>query len=148
MALKKTCKCGAIIDYADKYCGECELEVKYTKAERNKTYDKNVRNLRDKKYTEFYHSKQWRHVVERVKKKYNYMDIYSYYINNKIEYGKICHHVRELKMDGWDSRLDTNVIVYVTHDNHTLIHDMLDDDYEGTVKVLLGLIQRYEEEFK
>ncbi|GCD13162.1 hypothetical protein Ctaglu_47850 [Clostridium tagluense] len=131
----------------DKCCTECKAKVKKDKAESNKIYDESVRQLRDKQYTQFYHSKQWRQVVEIVKSMYNYIDIYSYYVLHKIEYGKICHHCRELKVDGWNDRLNANMIVYLTHDNHEKIHKMLEKDYEGTVKMLEGLMKRYNEEF-
>lgn len=147
MALKKMCQCGAIIDYADRYCSECEPKAKIDKAESNKIYDDCVRHLRDAKYTQFYHSKQWRQIVEIVRNMYNYIDIYSYYLLNKVEHGYICHHVRELKIDGWDDRLNANAIVYVTDDNHKAIHKLLLDDYEGTISMMQGLIKRYKEDF-
>ena len=53
MALKKTCMCGKIIDYAISYCEDCVAKVK----ERNKQYDKRARYSRDNaKYNKFYHS--------------------------------------------------------------------------------------------
>jgi 5-methylcytosine-specific restriction enzyme A len=148
VALKKQCRCGNIIDYSQRYCPECESKVKQEKTESNKQYDKNVRALRDKKYTSFYHSSDWVKTTGLVKSKFNYLDIYSYYIEGKIEYGNICHHIREIKSkQGWEDRLRADTIVYLTHENHALIHSMMDKDYQRTVRMLEELIDRWNKEF-
>lgn len=148
IALKKTCKCGRIIDYSDKYCEECSKKVDQEKAEKNKTYDKNVRQLRDKKYTAFYHSKEWGKIVEVVKSRYKYLDIYSYYVLYQIEYGNVVHHIEMLKTtEGWEHRLNLDGLVYLSHSNHALIHNLYEKDYEGTKKMIRELIERYKNEF-
>jgi len=136
-----------MIDAKDKYCDECGSKVKIDKTESNRIYDTHVRGVRDLEYTQFYHSKQWRQIVEIVKSKYNYVDVYSLYVLHRVERGDICHHVRELKVDGWSDRLNPNMIVYLTHNNHSNIHALLDKDYEGTIKMLEGLINRYIEDY-
>ncbi|RMC95197.1 HNH endonuclease [Clostridium autoethanogenum] len=149
MALKKLCSgCGKIIDYNLKRCEECEKKYKVDKAEKNRIYDKNVRQLRDAKYTTFYHSKEWIKTVDIVKSECKGLDIYSYYILHKIEYGDICHHIRPLKIDGWDDRCNVNRIVYLTHSNHALVHGMLNDNYEGTVYMMIGLVDRWKREYE
>lgn len=149
MSLKKCCpRCGTIIDYADKYCEECSKKVKKDKAESNKQYDKNVRKLRDKQYTSFYHSREWIKTVEVVKSKYKCLDIYSYYVLGVIEYGNICHHIELLKTsEGWEHRLDIEGLIYLTNTNHATIHSLYEKDYEGTKKMLRELIDRWNKEF-
>ena len=58
--LYKCCpNCGKVIDYAEKYCIDCNKVVKKDKAENNRAYDKNVR-----KNVNIYASKIW-HIVRK-----------------------------------------------------------------------------------
>lgn len=145
MALKKLCpRCNEVIDYSSKYCISCSRDARKDRAENNKAYDENVRRLRDSKYDSFYHSGEWRKTVEVVKNKYKYLDIYSYYILNIIEYGNVSHHIEVLKTDeGWNARLNTNKLIYLTDTNHALIHSLYNVDYDGTKKILYKLINKW-----
>lgn len=149
MALKKLCRCGKLIDYTDKHCSECEKKVDQEKRARVRRYDREVRNSdSNKRYVDFYNSKAWRTLSEVIRRKYNGLCVYDYYINNKITDGYICHHLREIKKDGWENRLNANMIIYLSHQNHELIHRLYEKDYEGTVRMLEGLIEKFNSEFK
>lgn len=149
--LKKICPvCNKnLIDYKDKHCPACNKRVEREKKEQWQYYDKNVRRSEDNlKYTEFYHSKEWITTTELIKQKYKYLDIYDYYINNQISYGRICHHILPIKTtEGWNQRLNINGIIYLSDSNHEKIHIMMEKDFEGTVKVMYDLVNRWNKEF-
>ena len=147
MALKKLCvRCGSVINYTDRLCSKCDNSKE--KAENNRQYDKKVRQVKDKQYTDFYQSKEWKATTREVKRIYKGLDIYSYYVLGKIEYGNISHHIEELRTkEGWGQRLNTKDMIYLTTGNHNLIHKMYEKDYEGTKRMLRELIKRYKDEF-
>ncbi|KHO32074.1 hypothetical protein OR62_13755, partial [Clostridium tetani] len=69
MALKKMCpKCGCLISMAEKICEKCIGKYLEEKKESNKLYD---RRYRDKRSTEFYHSKPWLIVREQIRERDN-----------------------------------------------------------------------------
>ena len=84
------------------YCTKHIHTVEEKKAERNKYYDKNIRN---KKHADFYKSKGWIETRADVLTIYNGIDIYSYYVDNEVVLANTVHHIVELKED-WDIMLD------------------------------------------
>ena len=143
MALRKTCTCGKIIDYSQRYCKECQEKHAQDKVQRYKHYDKNIR---DKDTTAFYNSPEWEKVRAEVLRKYKGLDLWEYYINKKIVYADTAHHVIELKED-WSRRLDINNLFPLTQGNHSMIHKLYKKDKQGTQKLLLELIKRWEKEY-
>lgn len=143
MPLKKQCRCGKIIDYSAKYCDECEDKVKQTKKESNQYYDKNIRN---KDSSEIYHSVEWNRLTEQCKNRFKGLDVYSYYILGKLEYGSLCHHIEEITLNK-DRRYDLENLIYLSNSNHNMIHSLYKKDYEGTKKMLFELVSRWKKEF-
>lgn len=143
MALKKECKCGRIIDYSDKCCPNCEDKMKENKKDSQRYYDKNIRNQDSKAV---YHSIQWDYLTTQCKVKFKGLDIYSYYVLDKIEYGYICHHVEEITVNK-DRQYDITNLIYLSKSNHNIIHGLYKNDYEGTKKMLFELIGRWNKEF-
>ena len=112
--------------------------------QRHKEYD---RYARDKKADDFYHSRQWDKAREDAIAYYNGMDIYSYYILNKIEYGDTVHHIVPLKED-WSKRADKDNLIYLTESNHQQIHKaMREGQHDEIIKLLQGAAERYRREF-
>ncbi len=112
--------------------------------QRHKEYDK---YSRDKKSDAFYHSKEWELARDDTINYYTGIDIYSYYILGKIEYGQTVHHIVPLK-DDWIKRVDRKNLIYLTESNHQLIHKAMNEGkYGETIELLNGLVKRYEEEF-
>ena len=150
MSLKQTCKCGKIIDYSMKYCKECESKAQQEKAEQNKHYDKNVRNSEDnKKYTEFYHSKEWNGVREYINSKYNGICLYSYLVLHEVVYVGTVHHIEESK-NNWDRRLDKNNLIPVCLEVHNMIHaeyNKSETKKKEMQKVLFKLLEKFKNEF-
>lgn len=144
MPIYKRCsRCGNRIPSGTKCPCIIEIEKQRKKA-RDKYYDDNVR---DKVADDFYHSKEWEIARDDAIAHYVGMDIYSYYILGKIEYGHTVHHIVPLK-DAWDKRINRNNLIYLTESNHQLIHKaMREGKYHETIQMLQDLIIRYEKEF-
>lgn len=74
---------------------------------------------------EVYHSKQWENLTKQCKEIYKGLDIYSYYVLGRIEYGKICHHI--LTVDECkDRQYDINNLIYLSSSNHAYVHSCYD----------------------
>lgn len=78
--------------------------------------------------------------------KYSYIDLYCYYVENRIVHANTVHHVVELR-DDWDKRLDVGNMFPCSIETHSKIHVMYKKDKEDTQKLLLELIERYKKEF-
>lgn len=101
----------------------------------------------DKKYqaiheTLFYSSKEWSILRKQIIETFYGIDIYSYYMEDRIESGYTVHHIIPIQED-WSRRLDKNNLIYLTESNHRLIHNRMKEEKEATVKLLLDLIQRF-----
>lgn len=141
-------KCGKKIEYSLKYCEECSKTVEQQKRKRYRDYKaKRMQDVYEKQLQEFYNSVEWKRVRESTISRYFYLDIYSYYEEGTIEYGYTLHHIIPIR-NNWNSRLDTNNLIYLTEKNHQMIHKMLDKDYEGTVCMLQELVKRWNKEFR
>lgn len=142
MALMKLCRCGVIIEYHTKYCDRCKVKYEKEKAESIKYYDKNIR---DKRATAFYNSKEWLKVREYILAKYKGLDLYAYFILKEIAYADTAHHIIELK-DDWAKGLEASNLFPLTSINHGKIHKMYRRDKEGTQEMLVGLLKRWKRE--
>lgn len=112
--------------------------------QRHKEYDKYTR---DKTTSVFYHTKDWEKVRKQARAYYNGLDIYSYYILGKIEYGQTVHHITPLK-DNWKKRFDLDNLIYLTESNHQLLHKaMREGKYKETIELLQSLTKKYKKEF-
>lgn len=73
------------------------------------------------------------------------MDIYSWYVNGKIEVGAIVHHVIPIK-DDYEKRFEIGNLIYLTYNNHTLIHQLYSQSPERkaeTQQELMNLIRQW-----
>ena len=129
-------------------CGKRLLEG--TQCECRKARHKEYKRYRkDSKEQSFYSSNAWLSIKEILKDRYKELDIYSYYVLNKIEYGQTMHHIEELK-DNWGRRLDRDNIIYLTESNHQLIHKLYRESpkkKKETMQLLFELVERYKKEF-
>lgn len=145
--LYKTCpKCNNKITYELKYCEVCQVihdnESLMHKSNSNKYYNTEIR---DKERSDFYHNISWTRLAEQCKKNFFYLDIYSYYYENKIEYGDISHHIEELEKND-KRKLDINNLIYLTQSHHNHIHAMYKKNYGGMKQILFNLVERWNKE--
>lgn len=101
----------------------------------------------DKQTEPFYLTKEWRMArIQCIKNCYG-LDIFSFYQFGIIQYGFTVHHIYPVA-DYWDKRLLQSNLIYLTESNHRVIHNMMKQDFNGTVKTLLELKQRFEREYR
>lgn len=146
MALKKLCpRCRKRIDIDQPYCDECKNKVT---TNRNKIYDETVRYNKDNMaYTKFYKSIEWLKLREYILEIYNYIDLYEYYINNKLVTADTVHHIVEIR-DNWSKRLISANMFPCSTNSHNVVHSMYDKNKVGTQILLNSLINKYKEEFR
>ena len=75
--LLKSCRCGKLIPQSMKMCEECEQRQQ----SRHMIYN-NTR--RDERAAEFYISKEWRAMRERIIEVYDNVDIYALYVEHEL----------------------------------------------------------------
>lgn len=146
----RPCKARGCKELTRDISGYCESHMHIAeekKVERNRFYDKQVRHKRDKRYTDFYHSDEWEFVRADLLSDYNELDLYAYYIENKVVKANIAHHIEELK-DNWDKRLDKENLFPVSDNSHRQIHMMYKKDKEDTQDLLRSLLKKWNKQFK
>ena len=113
--------------------------------ERYKRYN---HERKDSKEDKFYFTSEWDIKRTKIKNKFKGLDIYSYYINGVTEYGKIVHHIVEVKED-WSKRLDDDNLILLTDSNHKKIHKMMLKSSKDKIYIqeqLKKIVKKYEEE--
>lgn len=149
MGLKKLCSysgCNTLIDYRTKYCDKHRTKDRdrYKDYRRNRLQDKEEKSRQD-----FYNSLEWKNVRDLAIRKCFGIDIVEYYKTGQIIMGYTVHHIVELK-DDWNRRLDINNLIYLSQENHLRIHKIMEqskEDKEKVTEMLLGLKDRFEQEF-
>ncbi|GEP65780.1 hypothetical protein CBE01nite_35480 [Clostridium beijerinckii] len=135
MICKRCSRCGKRIQTGSK----CNCSQK-----RYKEYDKDKINSKEKK---FYSSDQWNKIKDKAKELYEYIDIYSYYVSNKLEYGQTVHHIVPIKRE-WEKRFALDNLIYLTESNHRVIHNRMENgEYNEVINELNELVARFKKEF-
>lgn len=95
-----------------------------------------------------YHSSLWKRLCAEAKEHYSHMDIYSWYVLGRIEVGAIVHHIIPIK-DDYEKRFEIDNLIYVTYENHSLIHQLYSESPERKAQMqqkLMELIRRWNDE--
>jgi len=121
----------------------CEKHKRESVKIKNSKYDKLNRN---KKAKEFYNSSEWINTSNRVLNNYKGLDLYAYYVENKIVFANTAHHIIEL-MDDWDKRLDINNLFPVSSSSHKKIHLLYLENKKETQEMLFSLLDKFKKEF-
>lgn len=108
--LLKSCRCGKLIPQSMKMCEECEQRQQ----SRHMIYN-NTR--RDERAAEFYVSKEWRAMRERIIEVYDNIDIYALYVEHELLTCNPVHHIIELE-DDWEQRLNPFNLIPLNHKTH------------------------------
>ncbi|MBS5794935.1 MAG: HNH endonuclease [Clostridiales bacterium] len=85
-----------------------------------------------------------------IKNKFNYLDIYSYYVLGRVEKGEVVHHIVALDED-FSKRLSLSNLIYLTEKNHRNIHNLMKKgpkEKEDVQQLLFHLIKRFNIDFK
>lgn len=133
--MKKTCKCGKLINYNEKCCSECAKEHKQDTA----YYD---RYKRDKDSYSFYRSKAWLNIRVVVMARYNGLCLYSLYVKGRLIPADVVHHIVELNKDKGKA-LDMGNLIPLSNAVHSKLHT----NYTHEDEILLrNLIKKWEKE--
>ena len=143
IAIKKFCKCGAVINAFSRHCDDCVHKYKVHETVRQRQYD----TLRDKKIKEFYSSAKWVDNRNRVVSKFLNLDIYEYYQNNRIVNATTVHHIIPIK-DDFSKRLEFCNLIPVSNATHQHIHAIYEHgNSQDMQKLLKNLLDRFINEF-
>jgi len=134
--------------------GYCSIhQARIDKIERARARAYKAKRLMDNeqlRYQSFYKSKQWLDIKDSLIASCYAIDIVEYYRTGKIVQGYTVHHINSLS-SYWDSRLDTNNLIYVTESNHQFIHreyNKGDREKNIMIRVLFGLKKKFIIDYK
>lgn len=111
--LLKSCRCGRLISQSIKMCEECEQRQQSRHVIYNNT-------RRDQRAAEFYVSKQWRAMRERIINVFDNVDIYALYVERELLICEPVHHIIELEED-WEQRLNPMNLIPLNKRTHNTI---------------------------
>lgn len=138
--LKKICRCGKLIDQREQLCKSCSLKHKEEVKKRNRVY--NSYN-RDKDIDTFYKTDEWESTRAYILSKYKYLDLWDYFINNKITTANTVHHIEEIK-EAYELRLEESNLFSIGPKNHAKIHKLYRADKENTQNKLKEILKMAE----
>lgn len=154
MAIYKQCSwhgCTKIIEDGIKYCDYHQSKYDKENKERYKEYSyRRRRDKEQKKYQDFYSSKEWLAARKAIISECLGMDILEYYRTGKVIEGERVHHIVELSEE-WSYRLDVSNLIYLTEQNHRRVHaeyDKGDNEKKAMQRLLFELLDRFNREFK
>ena len=135
MPIYKRCsRCGRRIPSGSR----CPCQEQYQR-ERHKEYD---RNRRDKKSKDFYGSREWERARQAALELDGGIDVYLYMTERKIVLADTVHHIIPLKED-WGKRSDPDNLMSLSHETHSKIEHLYDEDQGKIVQELRGMIRDF-----
>lgn len=160
MLFKFCPRCKEKIEYGNKYCVDCSIEVeneqqdKYKEflrvrdkmSNKSERYKKYARTRDDGEFQGFYNSGQWRKMRNHILIVYKYVDVYEYYKNNNIVPATMVHHIVPIKSN-YNLRLEELNLIPLSDGSHRYIHEQIDLGYEEEIiNELNEMIKRYRAE--
>lgn len=136
--MNKICpRCRKVYSYDDKVCPNgCSDK---TKRESDKVYDQEQRVNQD-----LYNSREWKFLRDNCRKKFSGLCIWSLYKEKRIIQGKLTHHIVPVE-DNKKKALDPMNLIYLSDAAHREIHELYEEDKEGTQSLLFDYIREWEE---
>lgn len=123
------------------YCGrnnpigkQCSCLHSISKSKSENKYTKE-----DKK---FYKSSDWLKARDKCIQLCCGIDLYSYFILHRIEYGQTVHHIVPL-LDDYSLRLSQDNLIYLTESNHRTIHRLYESEYLKTTEILRKILHDF-----
>ncbi len=105
-----------------------------------------TRRYKEKQTDDYYLTDEWRIARELCIRSCFGLDIFAFYYKHEISYGFTVHHIYPLK-DYFSLRKTQKNLIYLTEQNHRLVHKMLKEDFTATVKMLENFKTLFYEEF-
>ncbi len=133
MPLKKICSfCGAIV-YIGQECPCRRKKIKESRAE----YDRNRRN---KKAKDFYNSKEWREIRDKVLLM-DGCDVFLFATKGLMVPADTVHHIVPV-MDDWSQRLRVDNLISLSHGTHSMIEREYKRDKAGAQQELREILKK------
>lgn len=133
--------CNELINKGEGYCEKHKLKMEERRKVNHKFYDYNRKDSREWK---FYKTKWWEQLRLNVLVAYNYIDVYVYYIENRIVKANTVHHIIPVK-DDWSKRDDIENLFPLSESTHKKIHELYQKDKEGTQAILKELLEKFKD---
>ncbi|HEX3018537.1 MAG TPA: hypothetical protein VHP31_11895 [Caproicibacter sp.] len=135
--LKKFCAyvgCRELIPITETYCEK----------HRN-SYNHEIRRKIDRRYDDFYHSKEWEQTQSTAMQKYHGLCVYSYIVEHKIVKAGAVHHIIELRED-WNRRVDLENLIPISAEIHDgMIRQMYRNDKKKAQAMLFDVLREWKE---
>lgn len=130
-----------------KRCSRCGKRLlSGTKCEclkqRYREYDKHSRN---KDAKQFYCSKAWETQRAAVLEIDGGIDVYLYMTTGEIVLADTVHHIVPLR-DDWSKRLDTENLMSLSHETHSMIEKMYKENKNEMIEKLKEMLMKYRAE--
>lgn len=127
--LKMCNRCKKLIEYPATYCDECKPIMEEVIAKNKVTRDKRYNQKRDKKYLQFYRSKEWITLREK------YMQDKGYKCEMCGKLATEVHHKEPIQtVAGWERRLDYLNLLLVCVKCHNKLHHRFGKEKSNEVK--------------
>lgn len=94
----------------------------------------------------FYTSSEWERARAGAIRRTYGLDIFAFYEFGELVSGFTVHHITPLE-SAWELRTDPDNLIYLTEQNHRLIHELYKSDYNKTRERLCALLARFDAEF-
>lgn len=147
--LLKLCRCGKLIEQSERMCKECEEKYKAQRKEyEEKHKDRHIkynREKRNKKHARFYNSNDWLRLRSQILQRFNYIDVYQLYANNKFVNADMVHHIIEIEED-WSKRFDIDNLIPLsssTHNTISALYRRSQKKKRETQQLLYKFMERY-----
>lgn len=116
MVLKECAKCKKLIPYGKIYCDECQKIAEINNKDYKRKRDLKYNQKRNKQYTAFYNSKEWKNMRALRMQTDNYKCQQCGQIAEEVD------HIIPIQKD-WSKRLDWNNTQALCTDCHNKKHD-------------------------
>lgn len=129
MIVKLCTRCKKVIQYNETYCSKCKLIVLEEKQDNKIRTNTKYNKQRNKKYEQFYNSKEWRQLSKQYLLEHDYKceDCKEESTNQygaDIATATECHHMQPIQtQEGWILRLDRRNLRALCRNHHNLRHD-------------------------
>lgn len=128
-----------------KKCNHCGKQVQIGKScscMRKNKYKATVTDKYSVDIKKFYLSSDWHRARNKCISNCYGIDLYSYYVLHRIEYGQTVHHIVPL-IDDYSQRISQQNLIYLTESNHRLIHALYQSEYNYTIKLLKSIVASF-----
>lgn len=94
----------------------------------------------------FYTSSEWGSARAGAIRRTYGLDIFAFYEFGELVSGFTVHHITPLET-AWELRTAPDNLIYLTEQNHRLIHEMYKSDYTAARERLHALLERFDREY-